>query len=520
MGKPVRAIAIHWAVSGGGHANPSQSVTDTAGRATTSITLGTVAGVDTITASANGTTPVVFLATAVPGPITRLSLGANAVPALGPVGDTALLQPTASDQFGNAVIGYGNYRWYSSDTSVATVDSYGANVPGLVHAAAPGTATITVTTGPLSAHTTVTVLGFTSVTVGSGQICGTAVSGTLYCWGDNQQGDVGDGTTVARPHPTIVTAPSALTSVSAGMATCGLDAAGFAYCWGPNGDGELGDGTSAYATEAFLDSPTPVVGGLSFSSISVGDAFACGVTPAHAAYCWGANDIGELGIDTLTSTCIDNAINRCSNTPLLVAGSLQFASVSAGSWEHACGLTTTGAAYCWGSDGNGELGNTSTTQMCGVPAPGYACSHTPLPVQGGITFISVNTGGYDTCGLGTDHAAYCWGFHANGTTNTAVPFAVPGGLTFTVLQAGRWGYCGLVAGGTAYCWQSGYAPVAVEGAIQFVALGIGQEPCGIAANHALYCWTNDPSSGARTAPHARQRGFRRAPSSGMIATSR
>jgi len=124
-------------------------------------------------------------------------------------------------------------------------------------------------------------------------------------------------------------------SISAGVVhTCGLTSGG-AYCWGDNYNGRLGAGTGIFAADSV---PTLVSGGLILGAIAVGANQSCGVTTDHVAYCWGANDSGELGTSTTTP----------SPTPMPVRGNLSFMSISAG-WSDTCGVTTQNAVYCWGA---------------------------------------------------------------------------------------------------------------------------------------------------------------------------
>jgi alpha-tubulin suppressor-like RCC1 family protein len=93
--------------------------------------------------------------------------------------------------------------------------------------------------------------------------------------------------------------------------------------------------------------PTPVAGGLTFTSLAVGGFHTCGLTSGGAAYCWGLNDYGQLGDGTIGGPPC-NFLGQCSRlTPTPVAGGLAFISLTVGA-EHTCGLTSGGAAYCWG----------------------------------------------------------------------------------------------------------------------------------------------------------------------------
>ncbi|NDG98588.1 MAG: hypothetical protein EBY11_11715, partial [Proteobacteria bacterium] len=167
--------------------------------------------------------------------------------------------------------------------------------------------------------------------------------------------------------------------------TCGLVAGGAAYCWGYNGLGQLGDGTTQDRA-----APVAVSGGLTFTSLGLGGSgWTCGLTGEGRAYCWGYNDLGQLGDGTL--------LNR--SAPVAVSGGRVFISLATAA-EHTCGLIAGGAAYCWGENVNGQSGD-GTNERHSLP----------VAVSGGRTFTSLATGSSSghTCGLEPSGAAYCWG---------------------------------------------------------------------------------------------------------------
>jgi alpha-tubulin suppressor-like RCC1 family protein len=189
---------------------------------------------------------------------------------------------------------------------------------------------------------------FAQLSAGYGHECGVTPAGAAYCWGVNFSGELGAGTNNSALFPTLVLGGLTFAQVSAGQyRTCGVTTAGAAYCWGQNFAGQLGDGTTTDRT-----SPVPVLGEFTFAQVSVGPVglHNCGVTTVGAAYCWGWNALGQLGDGTTT--------DRTSPVPVL--GGLTFARVSAGN-GHTCGVTTDGVAYCWGNNNYGQLGNGTTT---------------------------------------------------------------------------------------------------------------------------------------------------------------
>jgi alpha-tubulin suppressor-like RCC1 family protein len=336
------------------------------------------------------------------------------------------------------------------------------------------TVTVLFTTGSSTPPPPPTNLVFTSVNAGYLHACGVTTAGTAVCWGSGALGK--DSIVDLSLTPVLVGGGMGFAAVTAGdFHSCGRSPGGVAYCWGDGSDGgQLGDGTTSYQA-----TPVPVVGGLTFASMTAGGFHTCGLTPAGDAYCWGANVSGQLGDGTTTS----------SSRPVRVAGGLRFTAMSAGVF-HTCGLTVQGAAYCWGANGDpggagdGRLGDGTTTDRS-----------SPTLVAGSLSFVAVSAGYYHTCGLTAAGNAYCWGKNAGRdlgggiSADTASPMPVAGGLSFASVSAGGQHTCGVTGAGDAYCWPAGHPPQPVAGGVRFATVSAGFEyDCGVTAAGTAYCW--------------------------------
>jgi alpha-tubulin suppressor-like RCC1 family protein len=270
---------------------------------------------------------------------------------------------------------------------------------------------------------------FLTVSAGGRHACG--VSGPVACWGDNSSGQLGNGTLTNSSVPVIALLPIGnvpVETVSAGSNhTCAIERRGafagilFVFCWGDNSSGQLGNGTMTNsATPVSVSTPQEWL-------VSAGTLYSCALGFPSAASCWGNNGADQLGNGTTVN----------SATPVPVSGALIFASLSAGAL-HACGpvnSSVNGAAfsyaYCWGDNSSGQLGNGTTTNNA-----------MPIVVAGGLNFAAVSAGGRHTCGVigiasnlpspTAAGAVYCWGDNTFGqlgnswTTSSPVPVNVAG----------------------------------------------------------------------------------------------
>lgn len=246
---------------------------------------------------------------------------------------------------------------------------------------------------------------FVKLSAGIDHACGLTTANATYCWGHNDWGQFGIGNTGMATTPVLAANGLQLQSIEAGPAySCGIAMNGAAYCWGVNGAGQTGEGTQISYGNTFRNTPAPVVGNLSFASLSLGYAFACGLTTNGSAYCWGSNG-GKLGDGTTAD----------ASAPRPVAGGRTYTQLSSGS-GHSCAVTVQNDIYCWGSNGYGQLGVAGNTATSPVLAAG-GLKAAEVAVAG----IGTGSGGF-TCAVAKDRlSTYCWGRNdfgqvGNGTT--------------------------------------------------------------------------------------------------------
>jgi alpha-tubulin suppressor-like RCC1 family protein len=309
---------------------------------------------------------------------------------------------------------------------------------------------------------------FGSLAAGSSHVCGVTAAGAVWCWGYDDYGELGLVTGACNNNlrffscsdvPMAVPGAPPLDSiVAAAFTTCGLARDGAAWCWGLNDHGQRGTGGPVGVA---TDTPARVVGGLTFQAITLDVNHACARTAGGILYCWGSNDFGQLGADTLlTPRCGSGVGFYCAMAPVASAAGLAAATVSAGS-THTCALAPGGMGYCWGSNEYGVLGNPS--------APGGSA---PVRVAGASVFTQISSGADHTCAVDADGEAWCWGLDTfgqlgNASTSSACPAfgnvrvcatspaLVLGAPTFKAVSAGSGHSCGLTPGGEIWCWGRG-----------------------------------------------------------------
>ena len=334
-------------------------------------------------------------------------------------------------------------------------------------------------TGPVPAG----ALVFASIDAGYFHTCALTPAGDAWCWGSNLAGLLGDGSGRSSARPVRVASDVGFRSLDAGGGhTCAVAADGTAWCWGHNDEGQLGDGT-------FVDRPRPVrvTGVPRLVSVSAGHAHSCGIDVDGHAWCWGDDSRGQLGIGMKGDR---------SASPVLVEPELTFVQVRAGYYA-TCALSSGGATWCWGLNGEGQAGDGSMTDRTSpvrvVDAPGFQS------IEGGDRF---------SCALETSGRPWCWGLaplpdgtQAQGLSRPAPIPTLPklsilaGAMgASTVSDAGRFA-CGL-AGVRLLCWGplvdrfggEGDRPVEPGPGRSWIAVTAGAAPaCALSDDGRAWC---------------------------------
>ena len=344
-----------------------------------------------------------------------------------------------------------------------------------------------------------------SVTAGVDYTCGIKPDGSLWCWGENEEAELGIGNRNSTVTPVRVGTDNNWRAVSLGSAhTCGVRDDDSLWCWGSDGRGALGNGD---VSNSIVQSPERIAPSTAWSQVAVAIDASCAITTSGELYCWGRNEHGELG-NGQTNT------NSAQTTPLRVGTDAGWSAIATRGGDflegsnqvvtHVCGVRA-GLAYCWGANRAGQTGRPSSPSIT-----------TPEKLDQGFTQISV--GAEHTCGL-VDDALYCWGRNERGELgigldtglDTNVPTRIPG--TWSSVSNGFTHTCALDTAGALHCTgtndrgelgDSAGGPRNVP-----VLLGSGYDELAVGAQHAcarrgaaLECWGRNRGGQLAAMPRA------------------
>ncbi len=467
------------------------------------VTKAVVSPTGLVTTIVSGSVPITATSEGIAGAAT-LTIETSTKPVVGvqvtaptdsvEAGGALQLVAIGRDALGNAITGRPT-TWTSLNPSVASVSPTGL-VTGVI---AGGPVAIRATIDGIVGGRSITVtapvpLVHGTPTTGDRFTCFVRDNGTTWCWGRGTSGELGIGTTPATQSvPIQVTAAPPFVAIAAGGTTtlgpnperyhaCGVTASGQAWCWGANDVGQLGDGTKTQR-----DVPTAVGGGLNFARLAVGATLrTCGLTTGGEAWCWGASPYGH------GNPAISNR-----TAPTRIQGTNVFTRIAAAQFV-VCALDGAGAAWCWGSEFAGEMGDGDDA---------IHIRDQPHPVVGGHRFTDLTAGTIHVCGLKADGTVWCWGRNSvgalgDGTTVTrTAPVAVQTPVRFAAISAGGESTCGIATDGSVWCWgdrtvaggglglPSFYpTPVKLPLARTFTSISASSgHACGH-ANDGIWCW--------------------------------
>lgn len=325
--------------------------------------------------------------------------------------------------------------------------------------------------------------------------CGLESNGTpnVKCWGSNNYGHLGNGTTTISFSPVSISGTDVYTHIEAGHSFfCGITSTGTTKCWGHGFNGKLGDGTTVQR-----NSPTQIFSSAGMGNlvkISLGRDHACGIDNSAKLWCWGSGITGQLGNGSNTNALVPTEIDP--GTP--------YSEVSLGE-NHSCGITTSGVLKCWGQGVSYQLGTGSTSSV-----------NTPTVVDSGTTYISLGMGIDTSCGITSNNQLKCWGLNGNdsltgngalgGAVNT--PTAVFTNVQFQKVQLGYSTACAQTLTGEFLCWGNNevsllgnekpsrsVTPSLISSEVQSIALSaagaspttMGGQFCRIMNNASLWC---------------------------------
>ncbi len=352
--------------------------------------------------------------------------------------------------------------------------------------------------------------------------CGVARSGRGYCWGTENNGNLGNGSaTGEQVAPSLVQLPVGDDKhdwkkiVISRTSACGIRSGGTVWCWGADDRGQIGNGS---ATTGDQNLPQKVPGLSDIVDIVKQEYGACALNKDGYAWCWGEGDFGELGdsrgVDSDVPVLVrggpfsaiggasQGAFGILKTSPLSTTAQLPKGEHKISAGYSNCLIDPEGVAWCWGPNGNGQLG---------IGAD-YANKSRPARVTDAGPWAKISTnedsnGEAHTCAIKSNGNLYCWGSNNDnklGIAGGAQPSPALVGLTtdmWSQISVGANSSCGIKSDGKLFCWGqndegqltagSKTTPTEIRSGGQWSKVSVNKTTCAIALSGALYCWGSD-----------------------------
>ena len=285
-----------------------------------------------------------------------------------------------------------------------------------------------------------------TIDAGDGHMCVIKTEGSLWCWGHNDNGQLGDGTRVFKNTPVQIGITADWREISAGgWHTCGIKTEGSLWCWGFNLYGQLGNGKAGYIESKNM--PVQIGIDMDWQKIAAGGAHTCALKTEGSLWCWGNNDYGQQGAGNAGYSQIIIA-------PVQIGTTLDWQTIAV-SDSHTCALKMEGSLWCWGSNTWGQIGNGNTTDQS-------------KPVQIGMNkyWTTISTGGgagkSTSCAVDKEGSLWCWGNNFYGqlgdgsNVDKSLPTLVSNFSKGNQIVIGYHHICSIDMEGFLWCWGSNH----------------------------------------------------------------